>query len=121
MDDSIREEYQKIGERIRQVRLSRGMSQSVLSVKANISLPQISLIESGKVQMRLLTFKHIAEALQVSADSLLRMNIPEAKNIAIGEFEDFLADCTTQEIEAILQIGKEVKTVLHNRDSEYGD
>ena len=69
-------DYKKIGERIRIARLALGMSQADLANRAMLSLPRISYVEQGKVKMRLDTFAHIAEALQSSADELLRLNVP---------------------------------------------
>ena len=81
-------EYKKIGARIREVRIKNGMSQADLSVKAHISLPHISDIELGKTKMLLATFVRITEALQVSADVLLRPDIPQVNNI----YQDFWID-----------------------------
>lgn len=69
-------ESQLIGSRIRDARINRRMSQADLAAKANISLPHISNIEKGKTSMKLETFIRIIEALQVSADSLLRPDVP---------------------------------------------
>ena len=69
-------ESQVIGSRIRGARIKNGMSQAELAVKSNISLPHISDIELGKSNMMLTSFIRITEALQVSADSLLRPNVP---------------------------------------------
>ena len=66
-----------IGSRIKAVRTSKGMSQADLAVKASVSLPLISNIERGKTRMQLETFVKVAEALQVSADHLLRADVPE--------------------------------------------
>ena len=68
-----------VGSRIRAVRISRGMSQADLAVEASVSLPLISNIERGKTGMQLETFVKVAEALQVSADYLLRPDVPESK------------------------------------------
>ena len=61
-----------VGSRIKAVQISRGMSQADLAVEASVSLPLISNIERGKTGMQLETFVKVAEALQVSADYLLR-------------------------------------------------
>ena len=66
------EEVIEIGKRIRDIRTNKKMSQADLADKANISLSQVSDIETGKSSMRLTTFIGIVEALQVSADVLLR-------------------------------------------------
>jgi len=112
-------EYKKIGSRIREVRIKNGMSQADLSVKAHISLPHISDIELGKTKMLLPTFIRIAEALQVSADMLLRPDIPQVNSIYQNEFSEVLGDCTPDEIDAILKIVKELKATLHHRKKEF--
>ena len=72
-----------VGSRIRAVRISRGMSQADLAVEASVSLPLISNIERGKTGMQLETFVKVAEALQVSADYLLRPDVPEMSKQSI--------------------------------------
>lgn len=113
MDENL--EYKRIGARIREIRLQKKMSQSDLAVQAHISLPHVSDIERGKSKMMLSTFVRITEALQVSADVLLRPDVPEVNGIYRNEFSDILADCTPSEIDSILRIVKELKETLHNQ------
>ena len=108
------EEVIEIGKRIRDIRTNKKMSQADLADKANISLSQVSDIETGKSSMRLTTFIGIVEALQVSADVLLRTDIPEVNNIYKSEFAELLEDCTPTENESILKIDKEVKKSMHS-------
>ena len=103
--------------RIRAVRTSRGMSQADLAVKAAVSLPLISNIERGKTGMQLETFVKVAEALQVSADYLLRPDVPEVKAIYQGEFAELLEDCSASEMETILNIVREVKVSMHKNQN----
>lgn len=100
------EEVIEIGKRIRDIRTNKKMSQA--------DLAQVSDIETGKSSMRLTTFIGIVEALQVSADVLLRTDIPEVNNIYKSEFAELLEDCTPTEIESILKIVKEVKKSMHS-------
>ncbi len=109
-------ESQIIGSRIREVRIKKGMSQAELAVKANISLPHISDIELGKTRMMLASFVRLTEALQVSADSLLRTDIPEVKGLYQNEFAEILSDCTPAEIDSILKIVKELKSTMHKKE-----
>ena len=106
-----------IGSRIKAARASRGMSQADLAVKASVSLPLISNIERGKSKMQLETFVKVAEALQVSADHLLRPDVPEVKTIYQGELAGVLADCSASEMEAILNIVREVKASMHKKQN----
>ena len=98
-----------VGSRIKAVRISRGMSQA--------DLPLISNIERGKTGMQLETFVKVAEALQVSADYLLRPDVPEVKAIYQGEFAELLEDCSASEMETILKIVREVKASMHKKQN----
>ena len=106
-----------IGSRIKAVRTDRGMSQADLAAKASVSLPLISNIECGKTNMKLETFVKVAEALQVSADHLLRADVPEVKTIYQGELAEVLEGCSPSEMEAILNIVREVKTSMHKKQN----
>ena len=106
------------GERIRATRIAQGMSQAALASKAGIDLPRVSNIELGKVVMRIPTFIKIAEALDVSADHLLRLNTSEGKAVYEGEFLKIVEDCTPQEIESLLAIVQQVKQTLHAQTSK---
>ena len=108
------EEILEIGKRIHEVRTQKNMTQAELADKAGISLSQVSDIETGKSSMRIGSFIGIVEALQVSADVLLRTDIPEVNNIYKSEFAELLEDCTPTEIESILKIVKEVKKSMHS-------
>ena len=116
--DQRAEEAIEIGKRIREFRVKKNMSQAALADKATVSLSQISDIERGKTSMRLTTFIGIVEALQVSADVLLRTDIPEVNTLYKSEFAEVLADCTPSEIDSILKIVKEVKRSMHNPKQE---
>lgn len=74
-------------------------------------------IEQGKTGMQLETFVKVAEALQVSADYLLRPDVPEVKAIYQGEFAELLEDCSASEMETILKIVREVKASMHKKQN----
>ena len=102
-----------IGQRIRAIRTSKGMSQAELGFAAHLATSNISDIELGKTKMWLSTFVRIVEALQVSADSILSPDVPEVNGLYQKEYAQLLADCTPAEIEAIMKISREVKASLH--------
>lgn len=107
-----------IGAHIREVRLSKSMSQQDLAAKAALSLPLISKIEHGKTHLQLETFIKIVEALQVSADQLIRADVPVVNSIYQGELSDEFKDCTPSEMEAILKVIKEMKSAMHRKSED---
>lgn len=110
-------DYQKIGARIREVRINRGMSQADLAYAAHISLPHVSDIELGKTKMYLTTFIRITEALQVSADILLRPDTPQVNVIYQSEFKDVLSELTPDQIDFVFKFIKDFKATLKaNKD-----
>ena len=111
MDESLRIN-QEIGDRIRETRIARKMSQQELAAKANMSLPHISDIEHGKQAMKLITFIRIIEALQVSADSILRADVPAVNQLYQNEFGEIIGDCTPAEIESLKKILVQVKETM---------
>lgn len=114
-------DYKKIGERIRIARQALGMSQADLANKAQLSLPRISYVEQGKVQMRLDTFARIVEALQSSADEILRLNVPRGQAFHAGEFDSVLEGCTPDEMDAIVKIARELKNTMKAQRNKFED
>lgn len=108
----------EIGERIRKARQSMKMSQQELATKANISLPHISEIENGKQSMKLQTFVRIIEVLQVSADSILRADIPCVNRLYQSELADIVSDCSPTEIESLKRIILELKQTMRLQANE---
>ena len=113
--------YEKLGERIRGIRVKQGKSQADLANAAHIALPHVSRIERGKVRMQLDTFIRIAEALEISTDELLRLNVPGVNSLYKSEFADLLDDCTPSEIDSILKIVKELKSTMHQKQKNFED
>ena len=59
------------GQRLKTARVDRGLSMWELSRRAGISQPQISMLESGKYQLRRKAAEKLAAALEVGVDWLL--------------------------------------------------
>lgn len=59
------------GRRIREARVGQGLSLEKLARLTGISAPALSLIETGKRDLRLTTLARIAAALRVSLDALV--------------------------------------------------
>ena len=111
-------ELKQIGQRIRAARTAQNLTQADLAFAIEVSDPYISDIELGKTKMNILTFCRIVETLKMSADSILRPNVPVVNQIYQQEFADLLKDCSPQEIESILKIVKEIKASLHSKKED---
>jgi len=77
-----RDTVENIGQRIRQLRESRGMTQSQLQARSRVSRSYLSRIESGQMTPSLGTLEKISEALGVG---LNRFFIPESNGEALLE------------------------------------
>ena len=77
-----RETVENIGQRIRQLRESRGMTQSQLQARSKVSRSYLSRIESGQMTPSLGTLEKISEALGVG---LNRFFVPESNGETLLE------------------------------------
>ena len=116
-NEALQREYEQIGARIRNARIEQKMSQADLAAKANISLPHISSIELGKTKMLLSTFIRVIEALQISADSVLRANVPTVTSMYASEIAELFEDCTPSELESLKSIIQNIKATMRNNQN----
>ena len=104
--------YQMLGRRIHAARIAKKLSQFQLADAISSSPTFISRIECGAKGPGLETLLLIADALQVSIDSLLsdyRSYIPDSSS---GDLPDVLKGCSNYERYIILQTMKELKEIL---------
>ena len=67
----INEQLKLIGINIKAERLKKNLSQELLAEMTNISIPTISLIETGKQNTSILNILEIASALGVDVNTLV--------------------------------------------------
>ena len=97
-------DYYTLGQRIRYYRKKQGLSQEQLAEKVNISTTHMSHIETGNTKLSLQVFADLAEALQVSVDSLLYDVNANSKQQAYQEITDILDQCTPAQAQALKEI-----------------
>jgi transcriptional regulator with XRE-family HTH domain len=61
----------KFGQRVREERLKKGLSQEELASRASVHRTYIGMIERAEKNITLINIKKIAEALSLSVDQLL--------------------------------------------------
>lgn len=110
MENLLRE----IGERVRQARQARGLSQADLAELLNVSDGYISKVELGKNAMTVTVLVKLSDALNVSADWLLRNKTREAQEYTIAELEEVFTDCEPSELQALLNMLQQMKTTIRS-------
>lgn len=61
----------RLGQRVRYIRLKRGLSQEELAFKANLNMNSISTLERGLNNVKIKTLYSIAAALDVNVEEIL--------------------------------------------------
>ena len=98
---------QEIGERVRQARLAKHMSQLDLAEAIGMSVSFISNIEVGKQSMNIRALLAISDVLGVSPNWILRN--PSDIDVTIDEIAKELESCTPREREVILKLVQTMK------------
>ena len=109
----MKKDLTEIGKRIKRARKSKGINQVEFADKLNISVSHLSNIENGKINVGLDIFMAITDALDVSADWLL--GIDDSSVLIPDQAIQLFADCSDSEIQALLNVAREVKNSLRNQ------
>lgn len=111
----MRIDYLLLGRQIQYCRKEQRMSQTELAERADLSVPYISHIETGRKKPSLETLMKIADVLSVTPDRLLYGNLQGHSRSDIGDFCDIFADCSPQEKQLLYQITYAVKQILRKQ------
>lgn len=93
-----------IGSRIKAAREKKGITQEELAIMVDLSSTHISVIERGVKPPKLETFIRIANALCVSADSLL-VDVVECSTKGVAcELYNYMENLSQKEKEKVLAV-----------------
>ena len=104
--------FKLIGRQIKSARKLNKMSQAVLAERIDMSVPYISHIETAKKQLSVTTLVLIANALNVTADSLLIGNQVNDHAQHSFEFAKLINDCNSAEKRFIYEMAVAAKNSL---------
>ena len=104
--------YKSIGKRIKTARIRLDMTQERLAEQVNLSPSHLSNIETGTTKVSLPTIIKLANALQVSVDSLLADSVVQSKAVFEEDIQTILSDCDDYEIRVIADIAAATKKTL---------
>lgn len=99
-------DYKLIGQRIKEVRKSRGWSQEKLSEEIDVTTVYISRIERGSTHVNLKRLAQISKTLNISLEYLIRGTTTNAPNYLNKELYQTLMECTPEKQRLIYNIAK---------------
>ena len=95
-----------VGQRIKEAREAKGLTQEDLAAIVDLSPTHVSVIERGLKVAKLDTFVAIANALDVSADSLLIDVVTQSTNGATNELANIIGKLPVKDKRKILKAVK---------------
>ena len=106
-------DFKLIGEKIKNIRNEKKITQEELAEMAEISVGYISNNETAKKKDSLTTIIKICNALDISLNSLLLGNpVTYSNNELTYEFDDLIKDCSRYEMHLIFEAAKSEKIAL---------
>lgn len=109
--------FNLLGCRIREKRMSQHMSQEKLAEIVDVSVTYIGAIENARKHPSLTTVVNIANALETTPDSLLSGSLYYDTPFCKNEFSELLQDCSLYERTVIMALAKFLKSVLRENGS----
>jgi len=105
-------DYKDIGGRIRAERQKQNIPQEKLAELVGCGTTHISHIETGNTKASIKILIAIINALNLSADELLRNHIRKVKHILDDELAEMVQGCTDEETRIIVDTIKTLKESL---------
>ena len=105
-------DYEKIGLRIRNIRIQKKITQEQLAELADVSLAYLCRLENGTKVAGIDTIIKIANVFKVSVDDLLVDNLTDSKSNLNSEDYTLLLDCSLEEAEILTKSMKSLKDIL---------
>ena len=108
--------FTHIGRRVKEIRNLKDMSQAELAEQIDMSVPYISLIETGKKKASLTTLLLISNTLGVTIDTLLNGNQTSDSIEYYCELVDLMNDCNSYERRRIFEMACGIKKSLRDNN-----
>ena len=112
-------DYASIGQKVRQIRLSKDITQEELAEAVGVGVTHISHLETGSGTVSLKVFLAIVNYLKCSADEILCKEIATDRPIVNNWLADLVADCDTTEVKILSDLVVAAKQTLRkNKTTE---
>ena len=97
-------DFSKISKKIRETRISKGLTQEYIANKADVNTSHISNIENGRVRISLPTLVHVCNALNVTVDYMLSDEYTDTSAPLDQSILRALQNCSNDTKERVLKI-----------------
>lgn len=97
-------DFEKIGRKLKEIRLSKGLTQEYVANAANVNTSHISNIENNRVRISLPTLVYVCNALNVTVDYVLSDEYLDTSSVLDEEILRHLQTCPVNTKKQILQI-----------------
>ena len=112
-------DFESIGQKVKQIRLRKGVTQEQLAEAVGVGVTHISHLETGSGTVSLKVFLAIVNYLDCSADEILCKEINTARPIVDNWLAELVADCDATEVKIIADTVTTLKQTLRkNRTQE---
>ena len=105
-------DYRKLGERIKQYRKMRGLSQEELAEITNSSKNHIGYVENAKRTVSLIMLVRISNALNVSIEDLLFDSLKTVNSGLEIRFNQVFSRCSAEKADILIDVLKSMEDVL---------
>ena len=99
-------DYNAIGNRMREKRLAKNLTQEGLAGKVNSSHTHICNIEGGKTKVSLPLLVKIANALDVTLDELVCGSLCKADTVYVKEIAEMIELCSVERRSMVIDVLK---------------
>lgn len=96
--------FSQIGKRLKEIRISKGLTQEYVANIADVNTSHISNIENNRTKISLTTLVQICNALGVTIDYVLRDEYSDTSSVLEQSILKELQNCDDDMKERILQI-----------------
>lgn len=99
-------DYTVIGQRIKQARLAKNLTQEDLAEQIDISVAFLSRVERGNAKINLNRLNQLCDLLEISEGDILT-GVGSTSNAYLDkEFSDLLSSCPPDKLKLIYEIAK---------------
>ena len=102
-------DFSKIAKKLREVRISKGLTQEYVANMANVNTSHISNIENQRVKISLPTLVRVCHALDVTVDYILSDEYEAPSSVLEQEILHELHNCSDVTKEQILKLIRVLK------------